>query len=159
MKRPNFTQTIVGIFVLGLLAAFASRECHGEEVTFAVGSPMVRGAAVPAVDLSWRFASSETDAYWQAALTLVGESQYDGATQKANGALQFMYVDGFGPVDLGVGVALLQNTDRYNGSHANFSLKLAYTYRRYFVEYRHWSNAGTGKPNLGRDILFFGRKF
>ena len=156
MRNPKKVMLGVAAFVACLLLTFATT-CHGEEVLFSVGSPVSRGMT-PAVDLSWRF-DSKTDAYWQTSLTLVGESTYSGEYQSNNAGLQVLYVDGFGPVDLGIGVAFLQNTDRYNGSHANFTLQFGYNWRQLYVQYRHWSNAGTIKPNLGRDLLFVGWRF
>ena len=161
MNNPRQVQYIVGVFVLLALLAYSTR-CRAEDVYFSVGSPVLRGQA-PAVDLSWRFASPLTDAFFQTSLTLVGSSTYKDESQSNQAALQALYVDGLGPVDIGVGVALLQNADRYNGSTANFALQVGWNFRVFgvdsYIQWRHWSNAGTQSPNLGRDIVFFGARF
>jgi hypothetical protein len=68
---------------------------------------------------------------------------------------------GFGPLEIGLGVAFLQNTDVYNGSHGNFALQIAYRFKRWPVTLtvRHWSNAGTVQPNLGRDFALVSWRF
>jgi hypothetical protein len=68
--------------------------------------------------------------------------------------VQCKVLDGFGKLDVGIGIVALQNRDAYNGSTANFSLELSYKLsERLSVVAGHWSNAGTRKPNLGRDML------
>jgi hypothetical protein len=160
MRNPKKTVITVAIVVLLALLAYGT-SCHGEEVVFSGGTAVARGQT-EAIDLSWRLPSKVTDAYLQTSLTLVGDSEYQGY-QANQAAVQVLYVDGFGPVDIGIGVALLQNVDRYNGSHGNFALQLGYNFRLFdvdlYVQYRHWSNAGTVKPNLGRDLLFIGHRF
>jgi len=160
MDNPKKVQITVALVVLAALFAYGTK-CHGEEVVFSGGTTVAHGPA-EAIDLSWRFPSEVTDAYWQASLTLVGDSEY-GGRQPNQAAAQVLYVDGFGPMDIGIGAALLQNVDRYNGSHANFALQIGYNFRLFgvdlYAQYRHWSNAGTVKPNLGRDIVFVGHRF
>ncbi len=62
-------------------------------------------------------------------------------------------VDGLGPVEVGLGVAYLQNMDTYNGSHVNFKLLLGYRWERLSVRWSHFSNGGTKDVNKGRDMI------
>jgi hypothetical protein len=61
-----------------------------------------------------------------------------------------------------LGGVYLQNTDQINGSNANFSLYGAWRFGQndhYKVYWRHFSNAGTKLPNLGRDFVGFSLNF
>lgn len=150
-RNPKKVIYIIAVFVALFVAAAATR-CHGSELNFGAGVTVARGVA-PLIDVSLTARhGAPGDAHWQGFLTLVGDSTYAGREQPNQAALGGMLVDGFGPVEIGLGVAFLQNLDAYNGSHANFSLQLAYRWRNLAFAYRHWSNAGTVRPNLGRDF-------
>lgn len=58
---------------------------------------------------------------------------------------------------VGIGVSYWNGTSRVNGSHFAFPLSLRYDINdRLFVGLRHWSNAGSAKPNLGQDAIYIG---
>jgi len=118
----------------------------------------VRGQTA-VVDLTLSGPIDGLEANWQGSLTLVGSSTYGEAEQPNNFALQGLLVDGIGKLDVGLGVAYLQNTDRYNGSSLNFALQLAYRLGDFKITVRHWSNAGTRAPNLGRDFVLLSYRF
>lgn len=64
------------------------------------------------------------------------------------------HVKPWGCLELGIGGAWFANTSRALGTNANFSLELACEVSpRFDVSWRHFSNAGTGTPNMGQDIL------
>jgi hypothetical protein len=87
-------------------------------------------------------------------LTLVGTSQFGGVEQPNNFMVGAQIVNGFGPVDLGLGVAKLQNSDAYNSGTMNFNLSAGWhIWRSATIEYMHYSNAGSHYPNYGRDAL------
>ena len=66
-------------------------------------------------------------------------------------------VDGFGPVDVGLGVATMQNEDTFNSGDIQFTLLLRWNVTdRLSIGVRHFSNSGTQKPNTGRDLLTVG---
>ena len=158
-SNPGKAQLGILVFILLLLGGFAT-QCRAEPVMqFEGGSTIVRGYT-PAIGLTiiWPEAGP-LDADFQCGIQLVGTSEYrsDNPNQAA---VQCLVVDGYKKLDLGIGVVALQNTDDYNGSHANFSLMAGYRFTDKFgVIYRHWSNAGSVDPNLGRDMLLVTYRF
>ena len=62
-------------------------------------------------------------------------------------------------VELGIGAAYWQNTNRALGKNLTWSLSVGYGGEHWSVRIRHWSNAGSGKPNLGQDVLTIGYQF
>jgi len=70
-------------------------------------------------------------------------------------------------IELGLGLAYFQETNRVFGRNLTFSLSLGYEkpdrWWRWLPDhytYRHYSNAGSGSPNAGQDLLFmFGYDF
>lgn len=159
-RNPPSAQIAILIFILLLLGAFAT-QCRAESVLqFEGGSTVGRGYA-PAVGVSvvWPDAGP-LDADFQCGIQLVGTSTFRDNDQPNQAAVQCLVVDGYKRLDLGIGVVALQNTDDYNGSHVNFSLLAGYRFTDKFgVIYRHWSNAGTVKPNIGRDMLLLTYRF
>lgn len=157
----NKTRWVIYLFVVALMAAWFTK-CHASEAnsgaTVSVGAAMLRGTA-PVIDLTWRWGASpqSADAWWETGLTLIGSSAYNGAEQPNNFGPSVRYMDGFGRLDIGLGLTYLQNTDVYNGSKMNFSLLLGTHWRGWRVKYQHISNAGSQAPNLGRDLLLLGR--
>ena len=67
-------------------------------------------------------------------------------------------------IEMGAGLAFFQNTNRALGLPLVFSLTLGYErpqrgWRPDRFNYRHYSNAGSGSPNGGQDLLMFGWDF
>ncbi|HRC61588.1 MAG TPA: hypothetical protein PLX85_00005, partial [Dehalococcoidia bacterium] len=97
------------------------------------------------------------DYNYECGLGLVGSSRdqtasHDSGPQRNQMFAECLIVDGFQRVDLGLGLAYLQNVDWYNGSNLNFSLLARWRITdRFWLTYRHWSNSGTVMPNRGRD--------
>lgn len=57
-------------------------------------------------------------------------------------------------VDLGLGLAYFQNTNRALGKNLTFSLSVGWRFSDHWgATVRHYSNAGSGSPNLGQDAL------
>jgi len=46
-----------------------------------------------------------------------------------------------------------------NGCHVGYILGLKYRFDDFSVGWRHWSNAGSCRPNRGQDLLTFGWRF
>lgn len=144
-----------------MMCAWATK-CHAADSTLRVesGATYVRGEApVLAVTITLPKAGP-IDTDYQFGIVLIGSSRYNGVDQGNQAALQFQLVDGFGKFEMGLGVAYLQVTDDYNGSHGNFSLQLAYRFTdRQAVIIRHFSNLGTVSPNTGRDLYLYSWRF
>lgn len=162
LRNPRASQIASLLFVALLVAAWATK-CHAGEtgLQFGMGTTIARGMT-PVFDVAVvTDRAAPLDAHWQFGLTLIGTSSYSDQDQPNQAALSALLVDGFGPLEIGLGVAFLQNTDVYNGSHGNFALQIAYRFRRWpvTVTVRHWSNAGTVQPNLGRDFALLSWRF
>jgi hypothetical protein len=154
-------QLAVSLVIVLLLLAFASR-CHADSYAqFGAGSTVVRGESA-IIDLALVYPDAgPRDAAIEVGATFIGTSEHEGAGQRNNFALRAAVVDGFKRFDVGLGVAYLQNTDIYNGSHVNFTLLLGYRFKRLPLTMRlqHFSNGGTQSPNKGRDMLFLAWRF
>jgi len=61
--------------------------------------------------------------------------------------------------ELGVGPAYFQNTNRALGKNLTWTLSLGYKGDRWALRLRHYSNAGSGVPNMGQDALTIGYSF
>jgi Lipid A 3-O-deacylase (PagL) len=149
-NSPKMKLTI-GAFVLLLLLALATR-CHAQEISAAVGSTIVRGST-PVITLQYEAPLVNDTNYWLG-ITLIGSSTFANQFQQNNFAWHAGIMDGFGKFDIGLGIAYLQNTDVYNGSNTNFTLRVGYQLtKRISIGVQHFSNAGSRKPNKGRDML------
>lgn len=64
------------------------------------------------------------------------------------------------PADVCIGGAYWISTNRFIGDELGFHLALKWRLGEHAsVNIRHWSNAGTSKPNRGQDLLTFGWRF
>jgi hypothetical protein len=61
--------------------------------------------------------------------------------------------------EIGIGPAYWQNTNRALGKNLTWSLHLGYGGERWKFRIRHYSNAGSGSPNLGQDMVTVGYSF
>jgi hypothetical protein len=63
-------------------------------------------------------------------------------------------------LQLGFGVTLWENTNRALGQRFTFQEQIGVSfYKNWDINYRHWSNGGTAKPNAGQNILSIGYTF
>ena len=159
-NNPKRVTYLIAAFVLVFIAALATR-CHaaeGDWLTFSAGHALTRAEATVA-DLAYAHPRWVGDAGYELGLTLIGSSAFRNRPFDGNIAVHAQIMDGFGPVDIGIGAAYLQHTDVINGSNLNFFLSLGVHYKRLQVRYNHISNAGTTAPNIGRDMLLVGWRF
>jgi hypothetical protein len=61
--------------------------------------------------------------------------------------------------EIGLGAAYFQNTNRALGKNLTWALSLGYGGEHLSVRFRHYSNAGSGSPNLGQDMVTLGYNF
>ena len=61
--------------------------------------------------------------------------------------------------ELGIGPSYFQNTNRALGKQLTWGLSVGYRWKRVAFRFRHYSNAGSGRPNLGQDMLTVGYVF
>jgi hypothetical protein len=155
------TQTGVAVVLLLLIAAFATQCAKAEEsyVQMGLGSTVVRGTA-PVIDLALVYPDAgPKDARIEVGATFIGGSTHQYQFQRNNFAIRAAVIDALGRLDVGIGVAYLQNTDTYNGSHLNFNLLLGYRGDNWGIRWSHFSNGGTVSPNKGRDMVYAYREF
>jgi len=98
----------------------------------------------------------------QVGIGYIAPYEYKGELGEEQRYVQSLLVWSFGRLDLGAGGVYLDHNDRINGSNANFSLLAAVRFGQnnlWKASLRHFSNAGTKMPNLGRDILILTRSF
>jgi hypothetical protein len=63
-------------------------------------------------------------------------------------------------LEIGIGAAYFQNTNRVSGTHFTVSSSIGYHFNKHLtLNIRHFSNAGSGSPNLGQDALLIGWTF
>lgn len=160
-RLDKITSIAVTVF-LGLILLGAATQCRGAEpvAQFELGHTVIRGPATAArLSVQWPDAGPK-DAGFECGLTLIGEYEYKGS-QPNQAIADCALVDGLRGFDFGIGPAYLQNIDTVNGSHFNFHLLARWTSPngRHMVTWHHWSNAGTVKPNAGRDIVAYGYRF
>jgi hypothetical protein len=166
MKSPfrlnKTTMAVIGLF-LGLFLLAAATDCSAENpepvLTAEAGVTVLRApTAGVRLSVEWPEAGPK-DASFQCGLTVIGPYELKGAN--ANQAIfDCLVTDSLWKFDLGIGPAYLQNRDEINGSHFNFALMARFRVTdQLAVVWRHWSNAGTKPPNLGRDLVTLAYSF
>lgn len=174
----NAMRVTILVFVGIFLIALATRIATAAEVRFEAGSAVVRGET-PTLGLTVS-TPGPLDTSIEAGFNLVGSSTYpEGSctlvsgdsldrvracsTGRSNPNQIFLHatlVDGFGPVDVGLGIATMQNEDAYNSGNIQFTLLLRWNITsRLSLGVRHFSNSGTSKPNTGRDLAVLAWRF
>lgn len=149
------TRIALYVFVLVLLGAFATK-CQAAEtgLVLEVGGQLIRGpAAAVAINV---VSSGPRDTAIETGLFLVGRTPDHLGVMGG----QALIVDGFGRLDLGIGLAYMNRLHEQLGSQLNFALMVRYRLTdRWYVAARHWSNAGTTEHNKGLDIVMVGYRF
>jgi len=153
LKLPTKAAIGVGLFVLALLLFFAlSGRGDASELDLEVGSAMLRGET-PALGLHVRWPrQGPVNTDWEAGLLLSGSSTH--RQDNGNAATWYgMLVDGYKRVELGLGWAWTNAPWEYT-CQSTFALMARYRATdRIALQWRHFSSAGSCKPNAGRDFL------
>lgn len=145
---------VLTVFVVLFLVALGTRYAKADPV-FEVGAQTLRGHAA-AVGFHLDFPVPEQDGRIETGFVLVGESTYRPGVI----VTEALYVDGFKRLELGLGLGFVNHTSDLNGSNLNFSLLVRVRLTdRWWINVRHWSNAGTKRPNTGLDIATIGYRF
>lgn len=154
------TQIAVSIVVVLLLAGLATTCRADSYIQFGAGSTIARGET-SALDLSVVYPDGlPGDADLQVGMTLIGESTLYGIDMPPQIMWRAQIVEGFGRFDVGLGAAWVRNTDIYNCSGPSFVLSLGYRFKFPVTAFvQHFSNAGSCRPNKGRDMAFLAWRF
>lgn len=157
----NKTGVLVGIviFVIALLLFFAT-PARSEELYFDAGSAIVRGET-PTVGFTivWKEEGPvKTD--YELGFNLIGEST-DRIKHPNQIVVHGSIVDGYKNFEMGLGFAyFLNNEEFYYTCKETFTLMARWRFSsRFHIQARHFSSAGSCRPNKGRDLLTFGYRF
>jgi len=101
-------------------------------------------------------------------VALIGDQEWNGRTTANNGNVFAAFVASKPetwhwafPTEVTIGAAYwIKTDDRLIGSELGYQLGLKWRFNEHAsIGIRHWSNAGTVKPNRGQDLLTFGWSF
>lgn len=154
-KKPVLYAIIA--FVAALLVLF-SLKSEGSELTFEAGSAIVRGETpTVGINMAWPDAGPVGTDY-ELGFNLVGESEHYRKNPNAI-TLRGMLWDGYKRVSLGLGFAYT-NVEQEYACQVTFALGIRVRlFERVAVQARHFSSAGSCKPNAGRDLLTVSWRF
>ena len=143
---------LVLLFVILFLWAASA---NAEDISVEGGTQMLRGNA-PYIGVNAHF-DGPLNTEITCGVALAGMTEGVRGNQAA---AQCLLVPSLGRCDFGLGVAYLQKTTDINGSKTNFALQFGCRFTdKLSLQWRHWSNAGTVKPNSGFDALVVQYRF
>lgn len=152
-NSPSVRPLIFAAIILFICLATYCHESKADELHLEIGASVIHGTG-PYLGLVYKFGSNKTMGLESGFQFWGKTTHYEGASIPNNWAPNVLIDVAKGPVSMGLGVTYLQLTDRLDGSHANLSIKLDYSFsERFGVVIRHVSNAGTVAPNVGRNAL------
>ena len=143
---------IVAVFVIILLFFFYN-EAKSDEVFVEAGSTVLSGETSKggALILGQRFGQ------WEVAGGVLSPQECRCNWPEDIGTnifVQGQRIVSYKSANMGIGMAYWQNTNRALGKNFTWSLLVGWQVNeRLSLQIRHWSNAGSGKPNLGQDLL------
>ena len=150
---------IVVIFVLVLLFGFYKEATA--DVTVEVGSGILSGQFSKGAVLS----INERFGNYIIGMGYIAKQEVTPRTEPQTPVDENLFVHGqrmvkLWDVDLGLGVAYFNSTNRALGSKFTASLSLEYNFNEHWdIKFRHFSNAGSAAPNMGQDMLLVGYTF
>lgn len=156
------TQVLIALFIVILLVWLARCSAHaqGRSIDFGLGSSFTHGAGAPVAELDYRFPlgfSQREDVLGWVGSTLMAPQDGNSNNWAWHGGIEGQRWN----IHVGLGMAYLARVDTINGQHAEFTLSMAYVFphcglfKTCEIRYRHFSDAGTSRINLGRDFLLF----
>lgn len=148
----NVSKTVIAI-VLFLAVFFWWRSAEAGELELGatgIGSDFSEGAMLYYGE---RFAEK-----WDVGIGVTSEQRYKGVDVGINAFVTVQRIvkdPWWGKIELGVGIAGFQNTNRALGCIFTFHPSLFYSGDRFGIGYRHFSNSGSCEPNAGQNGLMF----
>lgn len=157
--NPKQQQKYIWIFIAIFAIACGFSTCaKGAEFELAGGVTVVRGTApVAAATVIWPRQIGNIDLY--AGVVLIGESTYEGERQMNQAFFRAGVTAHIGKFGVTLGAAVPQHADEYTSGRLNFNLGFSYELGKAVTQIIHFSNAGTSKPNKGRDMVLAGWRF
>lgn len=159
-NNPRAIQIAIALFLL----AFVVLRCTESE---AAETTIELGAAIASDDLSGIALGFSERFYgkWEVGAMLYGEQDFrkpEGDLTIGNNAIFYAgrVVNWQRRLELSLGLAYWQNTNRLGGCHTTFALGVGLRLSTHaWLSARHFSNAGTCTPNSGQDSLTFAWRF
>lgn len=151
------TATLIVLTVISLFFLFISFSADASETRLELGptytSEFNGGAGLIYTE---RFKGK-----WDIGIALIGEQDWKGQTTGNNGNVFGQRIVKYRKIELGLGAAYWITTDdRIIGCNLGFTMMTRWNITdRLSATIRHWSNAGTCKPNRGQDLLTIGWRF
>ena len=157
--------------VVGMFLLYKCSDAHAGEIEF---GPTFTGEFNGGVHISYSERVRVDGAAIDLGLTLIGEQDFKGETIGNNGNVWVSFVaekpDGWWgilPGEISIGAAYWINKDsRLIGDELGYQLGVRWLLPEDWPRWapdaigvRHWSNAGTAKPNRGQDVLALGWRF
>lgn len=160
----NPKKTVYGILAfLALVVSYLyfSSEAHGAEMEL---GPTYTG------EFNGGYALIFTERFskrYELGLSVISDQSWDDVEVGNNGNFWAAYVitrpENFWPVlpsEILLGANYWIKTESpITGCHVGYILGAKYRFSDFSVGWRHWSNAGSCKPNTGQDLLTFGWRF
>jgi len=152
------------VLIIALIVLFFAYKANATEAELGAtyASKFNSGAGIV---LTERFLDNKMDV----GLALIGEQDYDkeNTTVGNNGNVFVTFVASKPaswwivlPAEAHIGVAYWIETNRFIGDELGYHLALKWHFGDHLsLGVRHWSNAGTVKPNRGQDLLTLGWRF
>lgn len=157
-QNPKQVVVLITVFVLLLLLLFSVKS-RGSDLTVEGGAALLRGETPTlGLTITWPQAGP-VDTDYELGFQLVGQSDGDSGPQPNAIMVHGALVDGWKNFEAGLGF-YAHNVDwEYN---CDFGFHLLARYRfteRLGMQWRHYSSAGSCRPNKGRDLLTLGWRF
>ena len=154
---------IVLLFVIILLFGFHKEGKADEVVSAEIGPTLLSGqfseGAMLLVNYTW-------DDRWRIGMGVSSEQKVTPRNSPETNVRQNLYVHGqrlvhiTSKLDFGLGVGYFNATTRWNGTNFVASMSVEYNFTdKWKLSFRHFSNAGSGSPNMGQDVLLIGYSF
>lgn len=99
---------------------------------------------------------------WDFGIGLISPQEYKGVDIDTNAVISAQFVvrdPWFGRIELGLGPAYFQNSNRALGCRFTFHPSIAWAGDRFTVGIRHFSNGSSCDSNAGQNGLMFGGRF
>lgn len=139
----------VALFVIGFMSL---RACEAGTVEMGASPTNVHGAGLVYTE--------SLSPKWDVGIHLTDNLQWYNETLRPHAGVFAQRIVRRGNFQMGLGVARHTNTSRLIGSPFGFALSIGYDFTDHWgVRYRHWSNAGSAKPNRGLDLLLISYRF
>jgi hypothetical protein len=153
---------LIVLFVILLFVFGLYRESKADEALIEIGPTFLSGELAEGAMLAFH---QEWDRRWSLGMGYISRQVVEDRSGTVFKPDPNLFVQGQRLVyvtdnlSVGLGVAYFNSTNRALGTNFAAQLALRYEFGRTYLAIRHWSNAGSGSPNMGQDVLVIGYRF